>query len=393
MRGEFRALYVHVPFCAAKCDYCAFYSIPAASTELRSAYLVRVSDQLAEAAGQCAALTTVYVGGGTPSVLTPDELDALLTMLHAHVSLAEGAEFTVECNPESLTPDKVAILARHGVNRVSLGVQSFEPRLRAVIGRRTSLAGLDEALAALRAGGIGNIGMDLIYAIPGETLEDWRADLRRACEAGVRHLSTYELTVEEGTRLGKRQRAEGGGQKSEGKRQKAKGKRQKAEGKGDSAEELAVAMWEAAEEVAGEFGLRRYEVSNLAQPGFECRHNDAVWHGATYLGVGPAASSFDGEVRWTNPADLGAWLAGAPPVEDPLPPEARAAEVLGFGLRTVRGWAREEFLGRTGFDYAELRRQALAELAADGLLEMSGDVLRPTRRGLLFADRVARRLL
>ncbi len=368
MIRAFTSLYVHVPFCAAKCDYCAFYSVPGASAEARRAYLDRVAAELAASSSHCAPLESIYVGGGTPSSLADDELGELLAAVRARVAIADGAEFTVECNPDSLTAGKVEVLARRGVNRVSIGIQSFDPRLRAAIGRRGGLDGLDEALRALRANGIGNIGMDLIYAIPGQTLDGWRADLDRALAAGVRHLSTYELTVEEGARL-------------------SRGRLPSAD------EELSVAMWQAAGEAAAATGLERYEVSNLAVPGRECRHNDAIWHGGTYLGVGPAAASYDGDVRRTNRPDLAAWLAGAEPEEDRLPPEARAAEVLALGLRTVRGWEREEFRARTGYGYTALRGDVLAGLIRDGLLEGDERAIRPTTRGLLFADHVARQLL
>lgn len=369
MMRPFTSLYVHVPFCAAKCDYCAFYSIPGASAALRQAYLKRLAAELAASAPLCAQMQSIYVGGGTPSFLTVKELEALLSSVLAHVSLATAAEFTVECTPDSLTAAKVGVLARHGVNRVSLGIQSFSPKLRRTIGRRGSLDSLARTLELLRANGITNIGMDLIYAIPGQTLGDWRSDLCRAIGAGVQHLSTYELTVEEGARLGR-------------------GRLPPVD------EELSVAMWEEAAEVTSRAGLRRYEVSNLARPGYECRHNSEIWHGGTYLGVGPAASSFDGEVRRANRADLEAWLEGAAQEEDHLLPPARAAEILALGLRTTRGWTQEEFLSHTGVDYLELRAEALRELARDGLLEVqAGGVIRPTSRGLLFADRLARRLL
>ena len=152
-------------------------------------------------------------------------------------------------------------------------------------------------------------------------------------------------------------------------------------------------MWHLAGRMLGQAGIRRYEVSNLARPGRECRHNMDVWHGATYLGCGPAAAGFDGEVRRANPASLQRWLDGAPPEEDRLPPLARAAELLGLGLRTVRGWQRDEFRARTGMDYAAIRAAALQELAEHGLLDMDATSVRPTERGLLFADYVADRLL
>jgi len=368
MAESFTALYVHVPFCAAKCDYCAFYSVAGASDDLRRAYLERVERELASAVARCGPLDSVYVGGGTPSSLEAPELARLLGAIRGTGELAPGAEFTVECNPGSVSEPKTDALAEAGVNRVSLGVQSFRPHLLSAIGRRACPFDLEHVLDALRGRGIVNLGIDMIYAIPGQAMAEWREDVERACALGISHLSAYELTLHEGTPL-----AESGVQPVD--------------------EGLAVEMWHAAAEVAGRSGLRRYEVSNLAAPGRACRHNQDVWHGRAYVGCGPAASSFDGELRWTKAADLRRWLDGAPPERDPLPRPRRAAELLALGLRTVRGWGAEEFRARTGFDYRSLRGDELERLAAEGLILLAEDGVRPTERGLLFADMIERRLL
>jgi oxygen-independent coproporphyrinogen-3 oxidase len=368
MARPFTALYVHVPFCAAKCGYCAFYSLAQHGPQLRRAYAERLTQELAAWSPLCATLESVYVGGGTPSVLDAGELEALLRAVQEQCPVAAGAEFTVECNPESVDGEKAALMAGLGVNRVSLGVQSFHPHLRRVLKRLGDPERASAAFEALRTAGIANVGLDLIYAIPGESLDDWEADLRRACSLGTGHLSAYELTVEEGTRLA-------------------------VEGTAAAAEDQAAQMWEEAARVAGEWGLELYEVSNLARSGCECRHNQHVWHGGTYLGCGPAAASFDGEERRTNPADLKAWLDGAPAALDRLGPRERAAEVLAVGLRTVRGWRCDEFCQATGQDLFDLAGGAIDELTAEGLLEAGAEGVRPTQRGLLFADYVARRLI
>jgi oxygen-independent coproporphyrinogen-3 oxidase len=199
-------------------------------------------------------------------------------------------------------------------------------------------------------------------------MADWRDDLERALSFHPSHLSTYELTVEESTGLA-------------------------AEGCEAPDEDLAADMWHAANELAGAAGLARYEVSNLAMPGFECRHNQDVWHGVTYLGCGPAAASFDGEMRRTNVSDLAAWLSGAVAEMDPLPPEQRAREVLALGLRTTRGWTRDEFRHRMGHDYVGLCGDVLGRMADLGLLTLTETGVRPTERGLLFADCVADALM
>jgi oxygen-independent coproporphyrinogen-3 oxidase len=366
--GRFRALYVHVPFCTAKCGYCAFYSVAEHNAATRAAYVRRLAEELDAGAPHCGPLASIYVGGGTPSCLPAAELGCLLRTVLDRVTPAPAMEFTVECNPDSVNGEKAAVLADAGVNRVSLGVQSFRTDFRERIGRIGDVSRVEPALDALRAGGIDSVGVDLIYAIPGETLPDWRDELRRACDLGACHLSAYELTCEEGARL-------------------AKGKVTRV------AEAQAAAMWRETATVASAYGLARYEVSNLAAADRECRHNQDVWHGETYLGCGPAAASFDGEVRRTNPSGLPRWLDGEPPEEDRISPTARAAEILALGLRTTRGWDRSEYARRTGHDYVQLRGAELRALADEGLLVLDDDVVWPTERGLLFADLIARRLI
>lgn len=364
----FDSLYVHVPFCSAKCAYCAFYSETRVDARRVARYLRRLECELSAYGERFGVVRSVFVGGGTPSVLSAGELSHIVEMIRRVAPVHRDAEITVEANPDSLGREKGEALVGVGVNRVSLGVQSFVPELRDTLGRCGSIDGLDGLAIDLQNCGIRNLGVDLIYGIPGQTVESWREDVRRACELGITHLSTYSLTVEEGTRLA-------------------------GEGVEAVDDDAAVAMWGAAEEVAGEFGLTRYEVSNLAKEGYECRHNQRIWHGGTYLGCGPAAASFDGSRRWTNRASVKAWLRGYQPESDWIGPEARAAEILAFGLRTVAGWGRAQFREATGFEIDELRGPHIAELAERELLAVTADTIRPTRRGLLFADHVAQELI
>jgi len=362
------ALYVHVPFCAGKCGYCAFYSVPGAPAEVRRRYLDRLQKEFNAGALHCRPLSTVFIGGGTPSVLDLEELNELLTSIRSCFSLLPDAEWTVECNPGSLTPEKACLLAEAGVNRVSLGVQTFAPALRQTLTREGDISHLPETVRLLRKLGIAGVNIDLIYAIPGQKTSQWRNDIRQACELGIDHLSTYALTREEGTHLARSTLT-------------------------PVDEGLEVQMWEIAAEETRAFGLERYEVSNLARPGAECRHNCRIWHGETYLGCGPAATSFDGNLRWTNPSSLTAWLEQSPPEEDHLPPERRAAEILAFGLRTVEGWNLEEFTKTTGHDALTIRETPINQLISEGLLKQAERRIRPTQKGLLFADYVAQTLL
>jgi len=312
-------------------------------------------------------LRSVYVGGGTPTVLPVELLADLLAAVGNRDRAGSETEFTIECNPGTLDERKARCCADAGVNRVSLGVQSFDPKHLRTLDRTSDPERVCACVRLLRDCGIENLNVDLIYGIPGQTVTEWEADLRRACDLGIQHLSTYCLTAEDNSRL--------------------------ASGLKCADDERAVAMWECAEEIAASYGLRRYEISNLAMPGHECRHNLDTWFGRTYVGRGPGASSFDGKRRWTNPPDLDAWLAGTAPDYDDLPPPARAAELLAFGLRTVAGWDRTTFRERTGFAVFALRGDTVQELIATGFLRLQNDRLQPTPRGLLFHDHVAESLL
>jgi len=369
----FENLYIHVPFCNSKCGYCSFYSLPQVDIALMQRYLEAMERELEESA-QSEPLDTVYIGGGTPTVLPLPLLENLLVAVGSCFRLKPGAEVTMECNPETLSAAYVDII-RTTVNRVSMGVQSFSPRLRKTLGRRGSPEEIESAVRQLRRGGIENISLDLIYAIPGQTMDDWLNDLRHAIETGVNHLSCYSLTLEQGTPL--------------------------AQEVGLDAvdDSLSDDMWHAAGEFLHDFGLERYEVSNYALPDWECRHNLNVWHGRSYLGMGPAACSFNGTLRWTAPANLQQWLEGAVAVRDELPALARACEVFAFGLRTVKGWTREQWetlpaslVGARSWN-SWRDSEAVARLVLSGLLENTLEQIRPTTRGIAFWNDVAAELI
>lgn len=363
-------LYIHVPFCRTKCDYCAFYSVTSASAAQHEAYLRRLEREFADVAGLAGDLDSVFVGGGTPSVLGPGGLGRLTGLVRQYFHLQPAAEVTVEANPDRLDGPLCEALAAGGANRISMGLQTFSPTLRRVLGRQVDAACAPAAVAALRRAGIRRLNADLIFQIPGQSLRQWTDDLRRTLELGFSHLSAYALTVEEGTRLAARLPP------------------------GNSSDDRRFeAMWQRAAAVAEGYGLRRYEISNFACPGDECRHNLGIWHGDTYVGCGPAAASFDGVRRWTNPADLQAWLSGQPPEVDELPPLARAAEILAFGLRTVAGWDLARFRAVTGLSPDDICPETIRELVGAGLLEVAAGALRTTPAGMLVHDAIAERII
>lgn len=349
-------LYIHVPFCAGKCDYCAFYSEPDSS--LAEQWFGKLTEDAVRYSSGALPLKTVYFGGGTPTLLSPDLLERLFAMLKKNFQLDGDAEVSMECNPESLTPEKAAAM-RSFVNRVSMGVQSFDEEKRRLIGRRGDVRKVESALKILRNTGLENIGMDLIYELPTQTLHDWRNELEKAVSFGIQHLSAYSLSVEENTPLSKRL-------------------------KGNESEETGAEMGELAVRFLSENGLERYEISNYARPGFECRHNWNVWHGGTYLGLGPSACSFDGRIRWTEAPSVERWLSGEPPEQDEIPEAERLAEIWVMGLRTVRGWKKGEFEALTGTNPEKYWNHELEHLAAEEFLASEPDRIALSERGLAF---------
>ena len=362
----YRNLYIHVPFCRGKCGYCAFYSHPEADPVLTDAWLERIRHDLRDAEPLLQEVHTVYFGGGTPSLLPEKTLRELFRAVSGHVRLTPGAEVTMEATPESVTPERCEAAAGF-VNRVSMGVQSFSPELLKRARRRPMEPGtVERAIGLWRTeAGVENLGIDLIFALPGETLALWESDLRKAVELPVRHISAYSLMIEEGTELA------------------LSGYRPD--------ESLAADMWEAAGDILSKHGFPRYEISNYAEEAFQARHNQNIWHGETYLGLGPAASGFNGTDRFTELPSLSRWLAGEPPERDPIPRSSRLREIFIMGLRTVRGWSAGEFRRVTGeaADFPEL-----IDAQRAGLIE-TGDAeeVRPTAKGLAFWNDLAEMLL
>ena len=341
--------------------------MPGSNLESRRPYIARLLEELKTGASHCGLLESIFVGGGTPSLLSIAEWQEIGEAIHTFFKQSPGCEWTMEANPESLTPGLVEIWRALGVNRISLGIQAFQPELRATIGRRGNLDRLEEVVAALRQNGIRRLNFDLIFNIPGQTLSQWHDTLMQALSYAPTHISAYALTLEEGTRL--------------------------AKVLPPLKDEDFLAFWNETDRGLATAGIHRYEISNFSLPGEQCRHNHAIWHGGTYLGCGPAAASFDGSLRWTNPSSLDHWLAHQPPEKDLLPPEERAAEILALGFRTLAGWKWSEFTATTGFDALALRGNALKKLETMGLVHLTSHGAAPTPQGLLFNDNLAMELI
>ncbi len=360
----YQNLYIHVPFCNGKCAYCAFYSEPEVKQEAVDAWLCRLELDAKQYAPQSVPLNTVYLGGGTPTAIPPESLERIFKIIGTYFTLAENAEISTECNPESLTEEKAAVLGRC-VNRVSMGVQSFNPKFRSLIGRRGGGAGtVERALDLLRSNGIANIGFDLIYALPEQTLDDWVRELETSLGYMPRHISAYSLIIEDGTELAARDFP-------------------------PEDNELSFRMWQTAQEFLGAHGMPRYEISNYAAEKYECRHNQNVWHGETYLGLGPGACSFDGAVRRTEVPSLARWLKGDAAEQDIIEERKRLSEIFIMGLRTVRGWKKSEFSQFSVLSWREMWSKIIEKQISDGMLKESPDCISPTEKGLAFWNDLA----
>ena len=364
---HFKSLYIHIPFCKNICDYCALYSVVNNESSVRKRFLAKIEHDLKQNIQRLTPLETIFIGGGTPSQLTENELIILLSAIAGNCKFEKNCEFTIECNPSSITPEKLAIMKAHGVNRLSFGAQSTTRKNRNTLGRRTSEEQFLKAIADAENAQFKNINADLIYGIPGQTMEDWLVDLKKIKSLKLPHISAYSLILEEDTVLSSRY---------------------------DTLDdELAVEMYnKAAEELVFD-DIYRYEISNYSRPGFECRHNYHIWQGATYLGIGPAASSFDGEKRWTEIRDLNKWLEGVPPEIDDISPKARLAEIVAFGFRTVNGWLKSDLRDLYGRDALKEFSEIFENLCEEELLLESQDRFHPSAQGLLFADDIAEAFL
>lgn len=372
-----RAAYVHVPFCAHHCGYCDF-AIAAGQDHQIELYLDALAAELASLR-QPQPVRTLFIGGGTPTHLGPGQLERLLSLVLRWLPLSgsENAEFSIECNPDTLTVDKIAVLADHGVNRVSLGAQSFHADMLAVLERAHNTEEIPRAVDRVRRR-IENVSLDLIFGVPGQTECLWRADLARALALEPDHLSTYGLTYEKGTPLWKHRQSG------------------RLQALGEDAElslyALAIDTLEAA-------GFEHYEISNFARPGRRCRHNETYWANEAYFGFGMGAARYVQGRRELNARDLQRYIRRALSGEsvtwqsEELPPQERARETMAVQLRRSEGIDRTAFRIQTGFDLAALAGAALERHIEQGYLADDGRGIRLTRRGKYVADAVIERLL
>ncbi len=377
-----RSLYVHVPFCAHKCHYCDFYSI-VDRQDRQDAFTDRLERELAALAPAAGPLETIFVGGGTPTLLRTDLWERVLRTLADRFDLAPieagWGEFSVEANPETVSPELMQTLAAGGVNRVSVGAQSYHAQHLRTLERWHDPANVARAIELARAAGIARQSVDLIFAIPGQSLDEWSRDLNTALALGTEHVSCYALTYEPGTAMTARM---------------ARGEFAPAD------PDHEADLYEHTVRTLRDAGLERYEVSNFARPGAACAHNLAYWRQRDWLAAGPSASGHLAGHRWKNVPRLDEYLAGdddgfATIVEhEPANAERNLAEWIMTGVRLAEGLDEPALMDRAGLVETgaprRLSRQ-LAEHRGAGWIEPDRLVL--TDSGFLFADRVAADLM
>jgi oxygen-independent coproporphyrinogen III oxidase len=371
--GPVTSLYVHVPFCAHKCEYCAFYSkLP--SGDLVNRYVAALIGEMEMVAAELRP-RTVFFGGGTPSLLSVSNWRKILEAME-RLDLLGADEWTVECNPATVSADKAGLLRDFGVNRISMGVQSLDEGLLERLGRIHSREQVFKSYDILRAAGFENINLDLMFGIPTQTIERWQASLREIIGLGPEHLSCYEVIYEEDTPLFQQLQA----------------------GQFDVDEDLVEELYETLVETAGEAGFGQYEVANFAGRA-ECHHNVNYWRGGAFYGLGPSATEYVRGTRrknWSNTqlycehVESGKRL---PEFTEHLSELGRAGETAAFGLRMNRGWGFQEFHEITGIDLRDEWREEMDTLVADRLAVRDVAGFRLTKRGLRFADGAAEKFL
>lgn len=371
-------IYVHIPFCASRCIYCGFYSTTG-KENLQNEYVDALIDEfsLRRSYLKGEKVHTIYIGGGTPSLLSESNLMKIHEYIYNKVKEDGIEEFTMECNPDDITPSLAMTLVEMGVTRVSMGVQTFsDDRLR-FLHRRHKASQIAPAIKTLRDAGIKNISIDLMFGFPGETLEDWREDLQKAANMGVEHISAYSLMYEEGTVL--HTMLESGNIK-------------------ENDEETSVEMYNMLIDYLTNAGYEHYEISNFAKAGYRSKHNSSYWNGTHYIGIGAAAHSFDGDTRGWNVSSISDYIEHIAKMKEEktakvfmrgmdyeiIDDDTRYNDTLTTALRTKEGID----LGLLEDDYYKYIIRYAQKGIKEGLLKIEGNHLSLTRNGLYISDDV-----
>lgn len=373
-------LYIHIPFCARKCAYCDFTSF-AAPVRIYREYVDKLIEEIY---GQCGnfqdyQVSTIFIGGGTPSILPSDLFGELLGVIWECFDIADGAEITVEANPGTLTMEKLETYLEGGINRISIGLQSSDDMELKALGRIHTFDEFLKSYQRARQAGFTNINVDLMSGIPGQDIHSWRNTLRKVMMLKPEHISAYSLIVEEGTPFYERYGSDR---------------------RGLPDEETDREMYHLTKEMMESQGYSRYEISNYARPGFECRHNIGYWTGVDYLGLGLGASSYTHGFRYHNTADFQDYLrmnlreAGAASQDiQALSHEEKMEEFMFLGLRMMKGVSGSEFLGRFGQNMWNVYGDVLGRLEEQKLIEVEVPVVRLTELGIDVSNMVLSKFL
>jgi oxygen-independent coproporphyrinogen-3 oxidase len=371
-------LYIHIPFCASRCIYCGFYSTT--RLDLRQQYVDALIRELVEVGKSKMlkddSISTVYLGGGTPSQLTIPQLHQLFDAIYIYNKVESGAEVTIEMNPDDVSVPYADTLRQLGINRVSMGAQTFDDERLRWLNRRHTVAQVGQAVTILRAAGIRNISIDLMYGFPDETIDDFVRDIDEVIKLDVEHISAYCLMIEEGTELYRRY-----GDK-------------RVREYDDSKEETERKMYELLIDKLTAAGYEHYEISNFARPGFRSRHNSSYWTGVPYIGLGAAAHSFDGHLRSWNVSDIRQYIAAVNRDERLNEEEVLSAtdfynERVMLGLRTCEGVD----LSALSDDERNYCIQEAQPFLSDDILLLTDNRLVLTRKGLFVSDYVISSLM
>ena len=369
---KMQGLYIHIPFCKSRCIYCGFFSTT--MLDLRQQYVDALCQEMKMRCQGAENISTIYLGGGTPSQLTTDQLRQILHRAYIYNKVEKDAEVTIEVNPDDVTERFANDLTQLPVNRISMGVQTFDDKRLRFLHRRHTAEQVTTAVDRLRAAGIKNISIDLMYGFPGETIADCEADIAKALSLQVEHISTYCLMIEEDTQL-QQMLQQGNITETE--------------------EELERQMYETIINRLEDGGYEQYELSNFARPGFHSRHNSSYWDGTPYIGIGAAAHSYDIESRSWNIADIKQYIQGMANSqriyeEERLDSDTRYNDAITVALRTSRGLDLQALSPKHRTYCLENAQRYLD----DGLLELTQDNrLRLTRRGLFVSDMIMSNLI
>ena len=374
MQAKPSSAYVHIPFCTQICYYCDFSKVFIKNQPVDTYLEHLIQETRSYEIGK---LRTLYIGGGTPTALSAQQLAYLLTELPKVMDLSEVEEFTIEANPGDLDPDKIAVLKDSQVNRVSLGVQTFDNKMLKKIGRSHQEQDIYDNIRHLKQAGFDNISIDLIYALPGQTMDQVKENVAKAIDLDIPHMSLYSLILENHTVFMNRMRR--------GKLPLPK-------------EELEAEMFEYIIEELEKAGFEHYEISNFSKPGFESRHNLVYWDNAEYYGLGAGASGYVDGIRYKNHGPIRHYLeaveAGKARItEEPLTLEEKMEEELFLGLRKKTGVSKARFEEKFGVSFDQRYGQVVASLTEQGLLVPDDKQVRMTKRGLFLGDTVAEKFI